>query len=809
MSESLIHILRRVIYGCIVLAVTACSTTSKLAEGEHLYIGLDHIRFDNYESNDHAAFTKEEVEAVLECPPNGALFGSSYHRTPFPYGLWVWNAFSDSKSGFGKWINNSFGKAPVTIGSVNPALRSSVANSTLQTHGYLRGFVKHEVVDTRSPKKKRVGYDVDMGHLFTLDSVSYINFTSSTDSMMAATRDDRLLKRGVPFDAGMLDEERTRLTRLFKNNGYYYYQPGYISYFADTVAVPGKVQLRVHQADSLPSEVYKQWYIGNIDINLRRTMFERPDTQQTRRRFTVHFKGRRMPLRYGVLAKGLRLRRGQLYSYDNYLASISALNGKGVFSSVDCRFTPRSKKNSQGGAGIAAGWQSTEKDRNIGNGDSAVVGLQPAKKDFVGADTLDVRINCVFDKPYDVYIEANVTGKTNGFLGPGIVLGVSKKNALRGGEVIDVNIHGNYEWQTRHATELNFNGFHSYEYGADISLEIPRLVIPWRIRRFRRFTPSTTIKASFNVVNRANYFKRHIVSGEWTYKFQSSTNTRHQLSPLIFEYNYMGSYSNEFAELMEKTPYLLISMTDQFVPKMRYVFTYSSPLNHRNPIFFETSVSEAGNLLGLGFAIAGKDWHKKNKKLFNNPFAQFVRLETDFRKTWSIGDHSSLVGHVGAGIIFSYGNATYSPYTEQFYVGGANSVRAFTVRSIGPGNYHNPDKRYAFLDQTGDVKLQFNLEYRTRLFGNLNGAVFLDAGNVWTTHTETYREGSKFNFSKMFDQLAIGTGIGLRYDLDFFVIRLDWGIGLHLPYDTGKKGWFNIPRFKDGQSIHFAIGYPF
>ncbi len=164
---------------------------------------------------------------------------------------------------------------------------------------------------------------------------------------------------------------------------------------------------------------------------------------------------------------------------------------------------------------------------------------------------------------------------------------------------------------------------------------------------------------------------------------------------------------------------------------------------------------------------------------------------------------------MGAGIIYSFGNATQSPYSEQFYVGGANSIRAFNVRSIGPGTYHSADPKLSFLDQTGDIKLQLNLEYRMRLFGNLNGAVFLDAGNVWTTRKDAYREGSKLKGSQLLDQLALGTGIGLRYDLDFFVVRLDWGIGIHLPYDTGKKGYYNIPKFKDGQSIHLAIGYPF
>ncbi len=781
MSHTLTTLLRHLSCAAILLTAAACSTTSKLAEGEHLYIGLDHINFSNYEANDQATFTKEEVEAVLECEPNGALFGSSYHRTPFPYGLWVWNAFSGSTTAVGKWINNSFGKAPVTISGVNPKLRASVAQSTLQAHGYLRGNVESTIVPSKKPKKQRIGYDVDMGHLFRLDSVAYVNFPATTDSIMETTAADRLLQRGTPFDVGTLDEERTRLSNLFRNNGYFYFQPGYISYFADTVAVPGQVQLRVHMADSLDARVYRKWYIGNIDINLRHTMREQLDNQQGRRRFTAHYRGQRIPLRWSVLSRGIRMRKGKIYRYDDYAATIKALNAKGVFSSVDCRFTPRQQTTDT--------LLATDSTHNV--------------------DTLDVSINCLFDKPYDVYLQTNITGKTNGFIGPGLVVGLTKKNALRGAELLDINVHGNYEWQTRHEAEGTSNSIHSYEYGADVSLDMPRLLVPFRTRPFRRFAPSTTIKASFNVVNRAKYFRRHIVSGELTYKFQTSERSRHQFSPLIFEYNYMSHQTQQFVEFLQSAPYLEVAMRDQFVPKMRYVYTYTSPATYRHPIYWETSISEAGNLLAAGYSLAGKHWSEKEKKLFSNPFAQFVRLETDWRKTWTVGTHSQLVAHVGAGIIYSFGNATQSPYSEQFYVGGANSIRAFNVRSIGPGTYHSADPKLSFLDQTGDIKLQLNLEYRMRLFGNLNGAVFLDAGNVWTTRKDAYREGSKLKGSQLLDQLALGTGIGLRYDLDFFVVRLDWGIGIHLPYDTGKKGYYNIPKFKDGQSIHLAIGYPF
>ena len=164
------------------------------------------------------------------------------------------------------------------------------------------------------------------------------------------------------------------------------------------------------------------------------------------------------------------------------------------------------------------------------------------------------------------------------------------------------------------------------------------------------------------------------------------------------------------------------------------------------------------------------------------------------------------MGHVSTGVIWSYGNLESAPYSEQFYVGGANSIRAFNVRSIGPGKYYTNQSKLSYMDQTGDMKLQFNIEYRPRLFGNLYGAAFIDAGNIWALRDDGYREGSKFRFKNFFREMALGTGVGIRYDMDFFVLRLDWGIGLHVPY---KSGFYNLPSFRDGQSLHFAIGYPF
>ena len=300
----------------------------------------------------------------------------------------------------------------------------------------------------------------------------------------------------------------------------------------------------------------------------------------------------------------------------------------------------------------------------------------------------------------------------------------------------------------------------------------------------------------------------HTASGEWTYKWQNTEKTKHEYSPLTLKYQHLTYATHKFDSIMNANPYLLATMQDMFIPKMSYTFTYTSPKQYRNPIYWSITASEAGNVLSLINMAAGRKWNAGNKKLFKNVYAQFVKLESDFTKTWSIGLKSQLVGHLNAGVVYSYGNTKRTPYSEQFYVGGANSVRAYAARSIGPGGYATTDGS-SYIDQMGDLKFQGNLEYRFNFFGNLYGAMFLDMGNVWSLQSEDNRAGSKFKISNILDQMAVGTGIGVRYDLEFLVLRLDWGVGIHLPYDTGKGGYYNIPKFKDGQSIHLAVGYPF
>ena len=782
-SSSFINIVRKKTCGLIptacmlttvIMLLASCSTTKNLREGDQLFIGLEKIKFTNINDSiqpDHLALAKEEVEASLATAPNGALFGSSYYRTPFPYGLWVWNAFSGSKNKIAQWITKTFGKAPVLMRQVNPELRASVAQSVLRSHGYMNGKVDFKIIQQKNPKKAKIGYTVDFGQLYTVDTLEYVNFPQTADSLIRLSQGGALVKTGDPLDASTMDAERNRLANIFRNNGYYYYQPSFASYLADTLASPGKAKLRLQMADNLPAIVKRKWYIGKITIDLRKQFMQQLTDSFSHRYFTVRFSGRRPPIRPRIILADLKLRPRQQYSYDKYIESANKINGSGLFNSVEFNFTPR---------------------------------------DTTGqCDTLDINLACTFGKPYDFYIETNYKNKINGRHGPELVIGFTKRNAFRGGEKLDINLHGSYEWEQGGNVNGSGGDMNSYEYGIDASIEFPRLIVPFLKRRRFFTTPSTHAKIGMNVLNRPDYFKMHTFSAEWTYAWQRSDRWRHEYSPLTLQYQKLNRTTMKFDSILYANPYLQTSMQDVFIPKMHYTLTYSSAMRSRNPLVWETTLTESGNILSLGYMAAGKKWDEPYKQLFKNPYAQFLKLETDISKTWQLGQKSQLVAHANAGIIYSYGNSESAPYSEQFYVGGANSIRAFAVRSIGPGSYTTDVSRLSYLDQTGDIKLQLNLEYRFNLFGSLYGAAFIDAGNVWALRDDGYRHGAQFKLRNVLKEMALGTGVGIRYDLDFLVLRLDWGIGLHVPYETGKSGFYNIPKFKDGQAIHLAIGYPF
>ncbi len=288
--------------------LSACSTTSALPEGEQLYTGMTPTEYTNYTKNAHFNAVQEELDIVLATKPNASLFGSPSLKSPFPVGLWIWNAFSPDTTKFGRWITRVFGSRPITLSNVSPDLHTTVGKNLLNKRGYFNNKITHELVPQSNKKKIKLKYTVNMGHLWTIDSLQYVNFPPDIDSLIQASRPNAIIKNGDAFDVATLEQERQRLTSLFRNNGYYYYNNNDASYLADTTIVRGKVITRLQLADSINPIDLKQWRIGKITVNLQKNFMEELRQHRKKQGFDLNFNGRHSPLRSRVIANDLQFR---------------------------------------------------------------------------------------------------------------------------------------------------------------------------------------------------------------------------------------------------------------------------------------------------------------------------------------------------------------------------------------------------------------------------------------------------------------------------------------------------------------------
>lgn len=825
------------------LLASACSLTKHLPEGETLYRGIKSIEYDSRQKTtdsaqeegvitaladayttvegllsgdasvlepeeevdpkavrdsmrrvsekDKAAYesARDEVEAVLSYTPNGALMGSSFVTHPFPLKLLIYNRYAGSKHAFGKWMFNHFAASPVLMSNVNPRLRSTVAKNTLRSRGYFRAQTSYEILpNQRDTLKERVRYHIHPGPLYHLDSIEYRNFPPQADSIirnLPQKEDDGALHRGDPFSVVSLEAERSRIVGVLREEGYYYQRNEHVTFRADTLQTPMMVKLQVQPSPTAPREAMRPYYIGKTRMNIYKygdrqivdslTMrggmtfgYSRPvPRKEATGKSPVPKLGREILLRPRAVWRSMLFRQGDLYRQSLSDMMQDGLAATNVFSSVRINYVPRAED-----------------------------------------DTLDIVVNATLDKPYDAEFQGNVTGKTGGQIGPGVSFSFSKRNAFRGAETLTLKVWGSYEWQTGANVESKSSLLNSYEYGLSGSLSYPRFRFFGLGRKIgRRFVSTTAFDLQARCMNRAGFFGRISWSGGINYTLQRKQHIKHEFSPLTITYDQLLHSTERFDSIVSANPALYVSMRDQFVPSMSYSFSWAG--TPKQPSALTVSFKEASALLSSVYAICGDSYSKEGKKLLGVPFAQFVKATVQYTKQFPLTKRSLLATRAFGGVVYSYGNAKSAPYSELFSVGGANSIRAFGMRTIGPGAYHPVRSQYSYVDQMGDLKLEANVEYRFPIVGQLQGAAFLDAGNVWLLRESDSQPGGQFSFKNLGDQIALGTGVGIRYDLDFLVIRFDLGIGIHAPYDTGRRGYYNMPSFGRSLGYHFAIGYPF
>lgn len=752
------------------LFIVSCSTTSNLPEGETLYTGIKSIDVVDHDGSESADNAMEEVKAALARKPNGSILGSSTLVYPWPpLRLVLYNKYVNTEKKFGKWVFNKFATPPVLISSVNPDIRVKAATNLLHDYGYFNGNVGYELIPSKKDKRKsKILYTVNMGHGYCIDTVMYAHFNEHTDSLIRQSLDESLLKKGKSFSVIDLDNERQRLSTMFRSYGYFYFVPNYVQFMADTVNHPGNVALKIMPKAGLNDMIRRRWKVGDLKVYVNGYMNEKPTDSIEYKDMKLYYEGK-LRVRPSIMYNKIKDKTGDYYSQITQAKTQEAISRLGIFRYTDIQYLPQ---------------------------DSA-------------GNVLNRVINVSYDYPLNGELEFNIKSKSNNYLGPGASFSVVRRNAFHGGEKLSLTLNGSYEWQTN--VREKKQAINSYEFGIDASLEFPRVLFPRMSDIDFSFPASTKFSLYADQTNRAGFFKILTLGGSAEYKFRPDAFHQHVFTPFKLDFNLLQHTTARFDSITTANPALYLSLKDQFVPSISYTYTYdNSSLGKKNNFWFQTSVTSSGNLLSCFYAIAGKSFKEENKNLFGNPFSQFAKVSAELRYTYKINNKHSIATRFMGGLAHAYGNASVVPYSDQFYVGGANSIRAFTIRSIGPGCYHpKEENKYSYIDQTGDIKLEANIEYRFNIFGDLNGAIFLDAGNVWLFKYDELRPGAEFSLKDFYKNIALGTGAGLRYDLDIIVLRLDVGIGLHAPYDTGKKGYYNITSFGKGLGFHFAIGYPF
>jgi outer membrane protein assembly factor BamA len=751
--------------------LNSCSGTQGLPEGKKLFTGAV-VKL----KSDKPIPTEKEIipqlEAVITPKPNASFLGLRPK-------LSIYNMMGKSEKGFTGWIKKTLGEAPVLYDSLNNKKVTDLMLNRLNNNGYFNSRV--EVKKTERRKTVSLTYTAVLHEPYRIKEVVFPGGDSAATQLhrdITATQAGTRLKPGELYNLNNLISERQRIDSVLKNQGYFYFSPDYILFKADSSYRDHTVKLYVQLKPEVPAKARRAYTLNKLIIYTDYTVGY--DTIPMKP--PVVIKGYRYypdenSLRAKRLLPSVFLEPGKLYARKDHALTLSRLMGLGLFKFVAIDFSESDSAGSQLNAAV--------------------------------------RLTPMLNQSFRAELE--MTSKTNGFAGPGLNFSFRHRNLLRGAELLVVTLRAGQETQvakrnTESTNNTNNSALNSVELGLTADLFVPRVISPVKLPISRsEFVPKTRFRLGYEYRNRVNYFQLNGYNLSYSYIWRPKATITHELTPINIQYTKLLNQTPEFDALLARNSYLARTFEEQFIIGSMYYFTYNTQVipNRTDNIYFNGGVDLSGNLLSL---ISG-GYNKTDNEpstIAGQPFSQYTKFDADFRYYHSFSKKATLATRMILGVGYPYGNSSTLPYIKQYSIGGTNSIRAFRARSIGPGVYRDTSN-VGFFDQTGDIKFEANVEYRFDLLSPyLEGAFFVDAGNIWLSQKTPEKPGAEFQFNKFLNQLAVGTGFGFRIDAQVVIIRFDIGIPVRVPYlKASEQTVLTIPPPTKDMVLNIAIGYPF
>ena len=750
------------------LIFSACSNTKYLAEGELLYTGASvKVKGDSLSSKSTAYF-EENLEGLVRPRPNSSILGLRPK-------LWFYNIAGEPKKdkGFKYWLKNKMGEPPVLFSQVDMDYNTKLIQNYIENKGFFNA--KTSADSSASGKKATSTYTVQLGARYIIDSVRFPNDSIPLTIDIKATEPNSLLKSGKPYDLEVIKTERDRIDAKLKEVGYFYFNPDFLLAQVDSTAGNHQVDIKMKVKDETPILAQRTFTIGNIYVYPDYSINK--DTLAEDSSAAIYYKDLTIldpenKFKPSVFDRSLLFKKGELYNRTDHNKSLNRLVNLGTFKFVKNQFKPSD---------------------SIDGALDAYYYLTPLAKKS---------------------IRLELTGKTNSanYLGTDVTLSWRNRNALRGAELLTISASAGYEAQY----SSNNSGFNIYRFGGEASLTWPRLITPFNLESSSAFIPKTVAKLSFDFQSRSQLYALESFKSSFGYQWKDNIRKEHQLN--ISEITYVRPFNvtDLYKDQIIQNPSLGRVIEEQLIfgPTYKYTYTNTMETAKTNTIFYQGSADLSGNIVGLVTGANAKDGNQK--EVIGVPFSQYIKLENDFRHYLKLGPGKELASRIIVGAGIPYGNSTQLPFIKQFFVGGTNSIRAFRARTIGPGSYNFEVDDNSFLpDQSGDLKLELNTEFRADLFNIVEGALFVDAGNIWLLNEDEQKPGAAFS-SDFLSELAVGTGVGLRFDLQFLILRTDLAFPIRVPYYEKGNRWVldqvdfgNSQWRRDNLVFNLAIGYPF